>query len=170
MTLNTKRISTIHPVTGDPQLVISRPGEDADALGPQDYVKLEYHSDWNSVESIVRAGEAEWTNLGPYFSQYSRYYAPTLRIDFDDLGFPPIVDFDLIQHDNHVISGVDFPIVGNSIALNVLGWGHAEEWNKIPTGGSDPYLKRVQEFGEEYDRYTENTGLCIAIQVVACGR
>lgn len=143
MTLDTKRISTVHPITGAPQLVISKPGEDADLLGPQNYEKLEYHSKWDSVESVVRADEVEWSNLGPYFSSHSRYYAPTVRIDFPDLGFPPIVDFDLVQVGSHIMSGVNWPGVGNNINVDLIGMGHAEEWNKISTGGDDPYLKRI---------------------------
>lgn len=144
MTLDTKRISTVHPITGAPQLVISRPGEDADELGPQDYEKLEYHSKWDSLESIVRAGEVAWSNYGEFFySNTLRYITPSVRVDFPDLGFPPIVDFDLVQIGSRTLSGVNWPGVGNNINLDLIDWGHAEEWNKISTGGSDPYLKRI---------------------------
>lgn len=116
-----KNLRTTNPLTGEFELVIARPGVDVDTVGAADYADVHYHSDWSATEEILLAGRATWDF---YRSRPHYDTAYCCAVEFPDPGFLPIVT-------TSVFSGDD--------PVNQDSWARHEDWNKISTGGDDPY-------------------------------
>ena len=136
-----RNFSMVDAVAGRFRLAFAKPGVDEAALNATDFDDLHFHSDWLFTGGIIQTGtEASVMRRGD--RPAADRFGYTCEVTFPDPGFVPMVTVDRVEQAGSK-SNTTFE---NAPELGSLTWshgdlGHAEDWRKINTNGSDPYIK-----------------------------